>query len=142
MKRKYYVCKESVNINGDRKVIPIISKTDLLNERDLKNRINEILELTNTVPCGVSGKDGTGADELIIKLKSMLRFPIEVKITLNNANKTQNALSRFYEIADVKTVEYSNKGHSVTVHMLCESKDMDIIKFRYGNLIKKIRIIK
>jgi GTP-binding protein HflX len=142
LRRKYNVCRDSINLDSDKKVIPIITKIDLLNEKEIDNIIKRISELTDTDPCKVSGKEGTGVNELIIELKNILKFSIEVKIILRNVSKTQHVLSKLYGIADVKTVEYSKKGQSVTIHMLCESKDLNIIKSRYGDLIKKTRIIK
>jgi GTP-binding protein HflX len=142
LRRKYHVCRDSIDFNGNKKVIPVITKIDLLDEGDIESRLEIVFELMNMNSCEVSGKEGTGVDDLIFKLKDKLKFAMEARITLKNVGKTQNVLSLLYEIADIKTVEYSKKGHSVSIHMLCEPKDLNIIKSRYGNLIKKIRIIK
>ena len=142
LRRKYHVCKEAVILAGDKRTIPVITKSDVMGEEEVKIKIDEITDLTGVRPCTVSGKTGTGIDELVTRLKQTLSFPIRAKLILKNKDETQNILSRLYEDADIERVDYGSEGNSIIVYLSCELKDLNMLKSKYRNLIKKIDVSK
>jgi len=128
--KKYRICKDVLNMKKTKIQISVITKSDLLSEKEITSYRKIIKDLTGTVPIIVSAKTSRGIENLITNIIESVRAPIKAQIAFKSEKQVQQAISWIFDSMDV-----------IKLKLWCSDKDLSILKDKFGRIINKIDII-
>ena len=136
--RKHQTCKETLDLSKTPKIIPVLSKEDLVDEGELEKRKKTVKRLMGDAPSIISSKSLFGIDDLESRIIKTMRMPIRVRISLNSKEKTHSALSWMFNTLEIINIDYGTK---TVIDAWCEKSDPEIIKSRFKNVVIKVDIL-
>lgn len=106
-------------------IIPVVNKTDLISEEELKSKRNNIRrsDLSNGAS-PISVKEGIGLEQLIERIYELSLPPVALEIRIPMEDGASPALSWLHDNSDVEQVTY---GKTIHVTVRCDEKVMNKI---------------
>ena len=124
IRKKYMVCKNIVNTEMG-KIVPIVTKIDLISKETKAKRSEFIKELFEQYPIMSSARTNEGIDEIIKTVMGLLIIPLCVVIELNSDSKSHNIISQLYSRITINNIIYGDK---IRLFARCNNEDIKTIK--------------